>query len=166
MMAKSAVILAGIAVFSLAACSGAGKSSKGPDEFAVVPTKPLTMPDDLNALPEPRPGALSRVDQEPNKDAVAALGGNGAALDGNLIRSSEQTLLRSAQRYGVDPSIRSTLATEDLKQRKDNPPRVLERLAGYSSTIRAYTKFELDADRELIRLRRLGVRTPTAPPAE
>ena len=54
------------AVFlALAACGGADEPnllnikqdrSEGPDEFAILPSKPLQMPEDLAALPPPTPG--------------------------------------------------------------------------------------------------------------
>ncbi len=54
--------------------------AEGPDEFAVLPTKPLEMPENMAALPEPTPGGVNRTDPTPEADAIAALGGNAAVL--------------------------------------------------------------------------------------
>lgn len=160
-LSKSVLVLCAIV---LSACSG-GKS-QGPDEFAVVPTKPLTIPEDLITLPTPRPGTINRVDVEPNKDAVAALGGDASSLNPTVARASEGALLTATTRYGIDPNIRETLRAADKVQRKRKGARLLERLAGQTDSARAYREFTLDQYAELERLRRLGVRTPTAPPEQ
>ena len=49
-----------------------------PDEFAILPTRALSMPPDLALLPAPTPGGANITDPNPNADAVAALGGNPA----------------------------------------------------------------------------------------
>ncbi len=149
---------------ALVACSGGGKSSKGPDEFSVVPTKPLSMPADFTSLPTPNVGAANRVDQNPNQDAVAALGGNASALDRSGVRGSETALLNAATRYGIAGDIRQTLEVEDAELRRKNGARVLERLAGQKITERTYRSQRLNNQQELVRLRARGVRTPTAPP--
>ena len=51
-------------------------ASRGtPDEFMVLPTRPLEMPQNLAALPPPTPGAVNRVDYRPHTEAVAGLTG-------------------------------------------------------------------------------------------
>src|SRR5690606_28482678 len=55
-------------------------ASRSPDEFTVLPTKPLQMPEELASLPEPTPGGGNITDPTPEADAVAALGGNPALL--------------------------------------------------------------------------------------
>lgn len=131
----------------------------GPDEFAVLPSKPLTMPDDLQALPEPTPGGSNRTDATPLADAVLALGGrpDGGIRDGSLVQY--------ASRYGVAPDIRASLAAEDLEFRRRNDGRLLERLFNVNVYNRAYSSQSLDQFGELDRLRRSGVRTVSAPPA-
>jgi hypothetical protein len=78
--------LLGACIFTLAACSAGTpqlmnlrNNEEGPDEFAVLPTAPLEMPENLASLPEPTPGAPNRVDPDPEADAIAALGGNASA---------------------------------------------------------------------------------------
>ncbi len=160
---------AALICLGLAACGGPDQptlmniasNTSSPDEFAILPGKPITMPRDLASLPEPTPGGTNRTDQTPRDDAIAALGGrpsraNGPATGGDLIAY--------ASRYGVDPSIRDTLAEEDLEFRRDNNGRVLERLLNVNVYFRAYADQSLDQHVELERFRRAGVRTVSAPP--
>ena len=48
-----------------------------PEEFSIVPAKPLQAPENFTELPQPTPGGTNRTDQTPLKDAVAALGVHG-----------------------------------------------------------------------------------------
>ncbi len=134
---------------------------EGPDEFAVLPTKPLEMPEDLAALPDPTPGGTNRTDPTPEFDVAEALGGNAAVLS---RRSSDGALLAHATRFGVSPNIRATLAEEDARFRSNNRGRVLERLFDVNVYFRAYEFMELDQYAELERMRRAGIRTPAVPP--
>jgi hypothetical protein len=133
----------------------------GPDEFAILPTKPLEMPEDMAALPPPTPGVRNRADPTPEADAFAALGGNAEVLTRGV---SDGGLIRYTTRYGVDPAIRSELAVADADFRSSKGPRLLERWANVSVYNRAYEPFSLDQQAELARFRRAGVRTPSAPP--
>lgn len=162
-------IIAGAALGALVACGGSDANlyslrsdSGGPDEFAILPTKPLTMPEDMAALPPPTPGAPNRADPTPRADAYAALGGNAEVLTRG---ASDGGLIRYTTRYGVDPAIRSELAVADEQFRDGKGPRLLERWANVSTYYRAYEPFSLDQRAELARFRRAGVRTPSAPPA-
>ena len=74
------------AILVLSACGGKEKdpkllnirsASRAPDEFTVLPTKPLQLPEDLASLPEPTPVRTNITDPTPEADAVAAL----AAID-------------------------------------------------------------------------------------
>lgn len=158
---KIAVVMS--AGLVLSACSG---GTKGPDEFSVLPTKPLEFPTDMTNLPEPTPNGRNLADQRPLEDGIDALGGNGSGQSSTQIRSSETALLQATSRYGVTANIRSIAAAEDEVFRKRNKGKVLERWAGVATYENRYRKERLDAEKELLRLRRLGVRTPTAPPAE
>ena len=110
-----------IAVLGLGACADKGlralqHTGNGPDEFLVTPSKPLEAPKDYSFLPAPTPGGANRVDQYPNQDAVAAVGGNPARLDPNApIPGSDAALVTAASRNGVDPNVRETLAETDAK---------------------------------------------------
>ncbi|MDJ0627817.1 MAG: DUF3035 domain-containing protein [Rhodobacter sp.] len=140
-------------------------STQGPDEFAILPNKPLEQPENFTDLPPPRPGGRNRVDATPVEDAVAALGGRPSALNAGGIPSSDAGLVRAASRYGVERGIRQQLAAEDLAFRRRNDGRILERLFNVNVYFRAYERQSLDKYAELERFRRLGVRTPAAPPA-
>ncbi len=156
-----------MAALFLSACGGSKEprlmnvtaNRSGPDEFAILPNKPLQMPEDYSALPEPTPGGRNLVDPTPRADAVAVLGGrSGAGARG------DSALVAHAARHGIAPAIRQTLAAEDLEYRHRNNGRLLERLFNVNVYFRAYERQSLDQYRELRRWRRLGVRTPAAPP--
>ena len=132
------IVMAG----GVAACSSDNPSllnikqsiAEGPDEFAVLPSKPLT---------------------------IAALGGNPAVLSRG---GGDGALLTYAGRYGVSPNIRAELAAADLEFRRENDGRLLERLFNVNVYFRAYEEQTLDQYAELERMRRAGIRTSSAPP--
>ncbi len=136
-------------------------TQSGPDEFAILPTKPLQEPTSYADLPPPTPGGANITDPTPNADAVAALGGQ---LRNTALRGGEGALVTAASRYGVSSGIRSQLAAEDLTWRQENRGKLLERLFNVNVYYSAYEAQELDQHRELERLRRLGIWTPAAPP--
>ena len=138
-------------------------STQGPDEFSILPNKPLQEPESYSALPPPTPGAGNRVDVTPNDDAIAALGGNPAAV-ARGISPSDGGLINHVSRYGRSSSIRQQLAQEDLNFRRRKDGRVLERIFNVNVYFRAYRGQALNQYDELERFRRLGVRTPSAPP--
>lgn len=158
------------ALLVLAACGSSDEPNllnisqpraEGPDEFAILPAKPLDMPQDMAALPEPTPGGTNLTDPTPFADAALALGGNPEAL---TRRSGDGALVAYAGRYGVDPDIRAELAAADLEFRRRNDGRLLERLFNVNVYFQAYEPFALDRYAELERLRRAGIRTSAAPP--
>lgn len=162
-LAKTAMTAA--LVLALGACGGGepdlltvAPTGEGPDEFSVLPNRPLQRPDNLDALPPPTPGGANRGDLTPRADAVVALGGVPGA------GSAAGPLVSHAARYGVMPQIRTTLASEDLAFRRDNDARLLERLFGTNIYYRAYATQSLDQYAALEAMRRAGVRTPAAPP--
>lgn len=130
-----------------------------PDEFLVLPTRPLELPADLQALPPPVPGTANRVDYNPQADAVASLTGRtapaGTAGAGALIARSGP----------VDPAIRVTLAVEDAEWRRTHRGRLLERLFAQDREQVIYRDMQLDAGAEFRRMRALGVGVPPAPPS-
>jgi Protein of unknown function (DUF3035) len=140
-------------------------STNGPDEFAILPPKALTLPESMPAsladLPEPTPGGENLTDPRPHDEAVAALGGRpGAGVAGDA------GLMNHTQRYGRSADIRTQLAAEDKDFRSRNRGRPLERLFNLNSYFRAYKKQALDQEEELQRWRRAGARNPSAPPPE
>lgn len=164
---KGAVLSALAAGLLLSACGGSGEGQRlmnlrsphdGPDEFAILPTKPLEMPADFTQLPPPEPGARNLVDPKPLDDAVIALGGRPGA------GGSDAALAAAAGRHGVSGNIREQLAAEDAELRRRNGPRLLERLFGSSTYHRVYSPQAVKSDDELQRWRAAGARTPSAPP--
>ena len=133
----------------------------GPDEFGILPPKPLAMPASLADLPPPTPGGQNRTDPTPNEDAIIALGGRPGAGAG-----ADAALVGHVSRYGLAGDIRQVLAQEDAAFRTDNQGRVLERLFNVNVYFKAYRKMALDQHKELLRWRQAGVRTPSAPPAQ
>lgn len=156
---------------TLAACSGQkglralNDSKDGPDEFAVLPVKPLQPPSSYTALPVPTPGGANLTDPTPNADAVVALGGRASALQpSGKIPSSDSVLVTQASRFGVTPGIREELAAEDADFR-----RRMGRWTGLSIVPvdryqQAYRREAIDPYKEASRYRQIGVRVPAAPP--
>lgn len=139
----------------------AGASS--PDEFGILPTKPLSMPPDLALLPEPTPGGGNITDPTPISDAVVALGGSAGALEDRGVAASDQALVAYAGRSGTETDIRTRLAVEDAAWRHRNRRKALEALANKDVYARAYRGMALDPYEENLRWQRAGARTPSAP---
>lgn len=144
--------------------AGDDNVQNGPDEFGIVPTKPLQLPDDLTALPEPTPGARNLTDPLPEHDAVAALGGRPERLDSTRVGAGEGALLAAAERNGTASNIREVLAEEDKEFREDNGPLFLERLFKVNTYLKTYNDQTLEARRTNELLRRKGVKTPSVSP--
>lgn len=164
---------AAMATLALSACGGGDEvpklmntrsQTRSPDEFTVLPSKPLTMPEDLAVLPEPTPGGTNITDPTPEADTYAALGGNPEAATPGKISPSNSTLIGYASRFGTAPDIRQTLAVEDLEFRRDHNGRLLERWFNVNVYYKAYASLSLDQYAELERWRAAGVRTESAPP--
>lgn len=168
---KGVLALAAATLLTLAACGdrtadpqlmNLRATGNGPDEFAILPTKPLQMPTDLASLPEPTLGGSNLTDPTPEADIAAALGGN--LREGTGVPAGDSALVSSASRYGRSASIRPELAAADLEHRRDNKGRILERLFNVNVYFKAYSDVSLDQDAELRKWRRRGVRTVSAPP--
>lgn len=170
---RQALCAAGlIGLLALAACGSSEPrllnlrdDEPGPDEFAILPNKPLEEPASYAELPPPIPGAPNRGDPTPEADAAIALGGDGSAVrPGRGV--SDPVLVAQASRFGRSSDIRSRLASEDLEFRRANDGRLLERVFNVNVYFDAYRRQSLDQHRELERFRRAGIRTPAAPPQE
>ena len=168
--ARVVLATAGAALLVLAGCGGTGvpnlmnvrSETNGPDEFAILPPKPLELPENLADLPEPTPGGANLTDPRPFDDAILALGGKPQSASG--VPAGDGALYSYATRKGVTAGIRQTLAAEDLEFRQKNDGRLLERLFNVNVYFKAYRKQSLDQYAELERWRRAGARTPSAPP--
>lgn len=164
------IVLAGIV--ALAGCSKGGlrelqKPGTGPDEFLVLPAKPLSQPDSYAQLPVPTPGGANITDPNPNADAVAALGGSPTLLAaGDGVPERDLALVRSSGRYGVQPDIRESLAAEDAAFRKRENRTARFKLFNVDRYSDAYKRQTLDPHTVNQQFRRAGVPTPSAPPAD
>ena len=139
-------------------------AGNGPDEFAILPPKPLELPETLSALPPPTPGGANRTDPTPLADAIIALGGT--PNTSTSVPAGDSALLAHATRNGISADIRTVLAAEDLAFRRDNNGRLLERLFNVNVYYSAYENQSLDQHAELARWRNAGARTPSAPPRQ
>lgn len=167
MVKRAGIALANLIAFLVVASCGGGNpqllnlssANDGPDEFAILPSKPLETPTSYSALPVPTPGGTNISDPTPANDAIIALGGKP-----NAGTAGSAALMNHARRYGVDSNIRLTLAQEDLEWRKANDGRLLERTFGVNVYFKAYAKMALDQYQELERWRAAGRDSPAAPP--
>ena len=157
-------------VVAVGACSVGNKPltrlknpNDGPDEFSIVPGKPLQEPESYSALPSPTPGAPNLTDQNPRADSIAALGGNAAKAQTG-IGANDAGLVRHSTRYGTEAGIRQTLRVEDAETRRNYGRRNILRIGPRDDYTEAYKRQWLDSQAEQERLRRSGVITPTAPP--
>ncbi len=162
-----AIILTG--AMALGGCADNGlrqldAPGTGPDEFMILPNKPLTAPKDYEVLPAPTPGGANLVDQYPSVDAVVALGGRASALEINGVPASDGTLVAQASRYGVPANTRTALAEEDAKFRKRQARWTRIKLFKVDRYEQAYRRETLDPFGETGRFRRAGADTPTVPP--
>ncbi len=146
----------------LAGCSGSGRlhnfdtGFRTPDDFAVLPAHPLTIPD-TSSLPEP--GGVNLADPDPPGEAVALLGGSDGAGS-----AGDAALMTRVARYGVDPGIRALLAQEDAEWRRRAARTGGPNIMGRDRYFPAYARMALDPQAELARFRAAGVATPSAPP--
>ncbi|MDA7965956.1 DUF3035 domain-containing protein [Ruegeria sp.] len=165
-------LLALTLVAAVAGCSNIGLRNlqppgPGPDEFSVLPVKPLTQPQDYAFLPAPTPGGSNLTDPTPTADAVVALGGNAAALNPNAaIPSSDAALVTASSRYGVPSNTRQAVDTEDAEFRRKQGRLTRLRLFKVDRYSQVYQRQALDANAQNEAARSQGIETPSAPPAQ
>lgn len=170
MIGSRSMILVLAAGMALSACdrnpqlTRIKNTSNGPDEFTVMPTKPLEAPESYNALPAPNPGGSNLVDTNPVAEGVAALGGSPGAIVPAGVGAADGALLNRARRYGVTGGIRQTLAREDAEVRRRHGRVNILNIGPVDDYTNAYKRQWLDSQREHRRLRRLGIEVPSAPP--
>ncbi len=163
-----------LAVMAVSACGGKERDismrdlrtfAAGPDEFMILPSKPLEEPTDFAALPAPTPGGKNLTDRNPRGDAVAALGGRPEALEpGTGVPATDGALVRHTGRHGTPADIRTTLAAEDEDFRRRKSLFTKFKIVREDRYNKAYEGQKLDTYRELERFRRSGISTPSAPP--
>src|ERR1700761_5703526 len=119
LLCGSALLLAGL---SLTGCDSirdaAGITKQPPDEFAVVSKAPLIIPPDYNLHP-PKPGAAPLNQVSPTIAAQQALYSDDPKAVANAIpgnySQAEKLLLANTGGAAADPSIRRTIAADNLK---------------------------------------------------
>ena len=163
------VVLVIATVGILAACTRGGdgrvlnlrQSAIAPDEFLVVPQKPLETPSDLTSLPAPEPGATDLVTIDFERNLLEALGGRAVSPTAAPARDAAFVgAVRSSG--GSTPDIRTVLREEDQAFREARKGR-LERLAQQRQAVTLYDSMLLDPTAETLRLRALGVKVPALP---
>ncbi|SHI44678.1 Beta-barrel assembly machine subunit BamF [Shimia gijangensis] len=154
----------------LAACSGddgirqLSSNGEGPDEFRILPAKPLSVPKDFNALPTPTPGGANSTDVDPVGDAVVALGGSRKAANSTSIPGGDAGLVNYSGRLGRAENIRATVAADDAEFRKKRGRFTNIRIVKEDRYNEVYKKQHLNQYAEQDRWRRGGATTPAAPP--
>ena len=159
-----------IGLVAVAGCSQQGlrdlrPNGPGPDEFMILPNKPLTAPKDYQVLPAPTPGGGNLVDPQPKADAVVALGGKASALTPGGVPAADSALVSRASRYGVPANTRVALAETDAEFRKRQSRWTRIRLFPVDRYEQAYRREALNPFDITNRSRRAGIGTPSSPPA-
>lgn len=172
-MTMSRLVILLMLILGLTACGNRDRdiqlrkikhTGNGPDEFSIIPGRPLQPPEDFNFLPPPTPGGANLTDQNPRGDGIAALGGDAGALVSTGIGAADGALVTHASRFGVSPGIRQTLRIEDKETRRRHGRVNIFNIGPNDDYANAYRRQWLDAYDEYYRLRRLGVDVPAAPP--
>ncbi len=153
---KKLLVVCVAGVVSVAGCSGSGQKKRA-DEFAVLPTIPLEIPDDVTTLPVPNDGQ-NLVDKRPKASAIAALGGRAGAVQ--RTSGDDASLLGVAMRFGVESDIAEVLYKEGAAARRSARGTGIERAFGYNAVKRAYKNQTLNEEAEAARLLALGVFVP------
>lgn len=171
-MRLSQVVIFGLAL-AVAGCAGKdsgirilSSSGDGPDEFRIVPSKPLSAPENYAELPAPTPGGENLTDVDPVGDAVAALGGKRSATQGDAVSSADAAMVNYAARKGLQSDIREVTAAEDADFRKRRGRFSNIRIVPTDRYNKIYDDEHLDQYREQRRWRLSGAKTPAAPPEE
>lgn len=137
-----------------------GFGSNPPVEFAVIPHRPLEVPESLAELPAPRPGTRNRTDLTPVEDALVALGGS---PNGGVSTQSDAAILAATGAGQSPDAIRLVLAQEDADYRHRNRGKLMERLFNKATESSVYDDVLLQQYNEALRMRLSGQRTPEIP---
>lgn len=142
-------------------------TGRGPEEFSVMPVKPLTEPANYTSLPAPTPGGINLVDTDPRAEAITALGGRASAQSAQGVSSSDVALVNQASRYGVPANTRVALSETDAEFRKRRSKAFFSRLklGRFDHYNEAYKGEAVDPYFESQRFRTGGALTPSSPPA-
>lgn len=140
------------------------QNGDGPDEFGILPSKPLTAPQDYAFLPPPTPGGENLTDRDPTSEAVVALGGRDTSNSSTQIPSSDAALVTASSRHGVEPGVRNSLEQEDEAFRKRQGRLTSIKLFPVDRYEQVYRKQKLEPFSQADAFRRSGVNTPSSPP--
>ncbi len=168
-MGKARATLVLTIAVAIAGCTADGlrdlqPQGPGPDEFSVLPVKPLTQPQDYQFLPAPTPGGGNITDPNPIEDAVVALGGSATALNASGVPASDQALVTASSRYGVAPNTRQVLAEEDAAFRKRKRRFSSLKLFPVDRYADVYRPQSIDPYEQTKWWRLRGYETPSSPP--
>ena len=148
-----------VALLGLAGCednslrSQLGLLHQGPDQFAVLPNRPIEVPDH-DDLPPPEPGAASPIAPDPLGEVKLALG-SVAAAPLSEPSDGERTVMAMLGPLPVEDGIREMLAAEHEEMLDEDTP-LVHKIFGIEQ--RRYRRANaLDASEELDRLRGAGV---------
>lgn len=180
--ATKGTVLVALAVTALGGCDRLGgafdafrQKRQGPDEFSIVSRAPLQIPGST-ALPEPKPGTLSPLDPQPQKQAIEALLGPRGAVtaagtgpDGTPATAGgssrgEQALLSSAKAASASSQIRVQLEQDRIEEEESaeyEPPTLVELLSDEKETVDP--ELVLEPNAESRRLQTAGVAAPVNP---
>lgn len=159
---KFGLAMLGAGVLSLAGCDQIGNpidaisgNTATPDEFEVIARKPLRMPSSVNLdkLPEPRLGAPSPLEPNPNADAVQALFGTGGTGGAGATSTSEAALVGAAQAAADGRVVTDTEIAAAQVKTSDDVPTLLELITGDDDDT---PEDALNADAEARRLQAEG----------
>ena len=154
-----------VTLFLIAACSSDDARLRdlydvgtGPEEFAILPSKPLIIPSNLRELPVPDETVENLADPTPKRDLVEKLGGS--IDETKSAPKKDRDLLNYVSRAGVNSNIREELAEEDRKFLRRMGVLTGVKLFRVDRYNQVYRKMTLSAPKELERWRSLGIRTP------
>ena len=154
-----------VTLFFIAACSSDDARLRdlydvgtGPEEFAVLPSKPLIIPSNLRELPVPDETVENLADQTPKRDLIEKLGGS--IDETKSAPKKDRDLLNYVSRAGVNANIREELAEEDRKFLRRMGVLTGVKLFLVDMYNQIYRKMTLSAPKEFERWRSLGIRTP------
>ena len=144
--------------FSLSKLIGATKSP--PDEFAVMTSKPLELPQSFTALPVPNPGQRSPLAPDPVAEARSVLLGDSPVQPATARVSVAESALLSATGTPAPADIRTVLEAEQVEADAGQRRYLLE---DYFPSLRAGNqKDAIKPEEERVRLSTL---TPAPAPA-
>lgn len=138
------------------------KPGEGPDEFKILPGKPLEEPGTYSELPAPTPGQANLTDPNPLNDGVSSLGGRRGNPNAS-VPARDGSIVNHVSRFGSNAAIRDTLAAEDADFRRRRGRFTNIRFFKVDRYRDVYRREMLDQRAELNRWRRAGARTPSAP---